>query len=109
MLATRFAPPPLAQLDRRGKRRLSRQSIQVDLEQHSYHSVDWSLAGFGLVGLHRAVAPGERLSAVVRDPSGSIAGDVLVEVIWTDGDRVGCRFLALSPRLRLGLQAFASL
>lgn len=107
MLATRFAPPPLAQLDRRGKRRLTRHPIRLELEQHSYRSLDWSLAGFGLTTVHRGLAIGERLPALVHDPSGSISGDILCEVIWTDGDRAGFRFLALSPRLRLALQAFA--
>ncbi|MEQ9642799.1 MAG: PilZ domain-containing protein [Alphaproteobacteria bacterium] len=81
----------------------------MELEQHGYHTIDWSLAGFRLVGLHRALAPGERFSAVMHDPTGNVSGDILAEVIWTDGDVVGCRFLALTPRLRLGLQAFAEI
>ena len=106
MPQTALAEVALARWERRRGLRHVRPPLSLEFEGHLYLSDDWSLGGFRLTGLHRSVAPGERLRCLMRDPTGCVSGDVVAEVVWSDGDRVGFHVLEMAPRLRRGLAAF---
>ena len=83
-----------------------RTALTVEFEGHVYRTDSWSQGGFGLPRLHRQAGPGERFAGIARDPTGSVAGDIVAEAVSTDGARVRFQFLELSPRLRRGLAPF---
>lgn len=88
--------------ERRTAPRSVHPGLKVRIAGRRYRVADWSLGGLRLADFDRPVAARDRLEGTLFLP-GRQRGAFVAEVVWTDGPRVGLRFLEVAPALLVAL------
>jgi hypothetical protein len=84
--------------ERRKAPRSAHPALKVRIDGRRYQVADWSLGGLRLADFDRPVAARDRLEGTLLLPRRG-RGAFVAEVVWTDGSRVGLRFLEIAPKM----------